>query len=247
MGLFNHKKKLSEEDILKAEEQFFEESFREELRNHGRWYFEKIIKENGDLFRQDLEKTIDEIKGQLDEHVAGRLDTAIAQIGDNLSVHLTQQLGEKFEQFQNSIQESQTKALEGLSEQAKSLDDQYKQLGTAIQKSISNQGVMVETVFQETNNKMNEVKASQEKAMQTMADTAKAIEDHYQQLTTELKENLEKQQKLQIDAFENNMARIIEHYLLGALGEQYDLKAQLPAIIQQMETNKQAIVDDMKL
>ena len=43
------------------------------------------------------------------------------------------------------------------------------------------------------------------------------------------------------------MARIIEHYLLEALGDQYDLKAQLPAIIQQLETNKQAIVDDMKL
>lgn len=50
-----------------------------------------------------------------------------------------------------------------------------------------------------------------------------------------------------VDAFEQNMAQIIEHYLLGALGDQYDLKAQLPSIIKQMQDNKQAIVDDMKL
>ena len=43
------------------------------------------------------------------------------------------------------------------------------------------------------------------------------------------------------------MAAIVERYLLGALGDQYDLKAQLPAIIKQMEENKQAIADDMKL
>jgi hypothetical protein len=43
------------------------------------------------------------------------------------------------------------------------------------------------------------------------------------------------------------MAQIVEHYLLGALGDQFDMKAQLPSILQQLEENKQAIVDDMKL
>ena len=43
------------------------------------------------------------------------------------------------------------------------------------------------------------------------------------------------------------MAQVVEHYLLGALGDQYDVKAQLPSIIKQLEDNKQVIVDDMKL
>jgi hypothetical protein len=50
-----------------------------------------------------------------------------------------------------------------------------------------------------------------------------------------------------VTAFESNMAQIVEHYLLGALGDQYDLKAQLPSIIKQMEANKDVIVEDMKL
>ena len=62
-----------------------------------------------------------------------------------------------------------------------------------------------------------------------------------------LEANAAKQQEILAKAFEENMAQVIEHYLLGALGDQYDLKAQLPAIIKQMEENKQAIVDDMKL
>ncbi len=62
-----------------------------------------------------------------------------------------------------------------------------------------------------------------------------------------LEMSINKQQTILVDAFQQNMARIIEHYLLTAVGEKYDLKAQLPSIIQQMEANKQAIVDDMKL
>jgi len=55
------------------------------------------------------------------------------------------------------------------------------------------------------------------------------------------------QEEMLVGAFQSNMAAIVEHYLLGALGDQYDLKAQLPAIIKQMDENKKAIVDDMQL
>ena len=66
-------------------------------------------------------------------------------------------------------------------------------------------------------------------------------------LTSTLQKNVADQQNMLVDSFQDNMAAIVENYLLGALGDQYDLKAQLPAIIKQMEDNKQAIVDDMRL
>jgi hypothetical protein len=50
-----------------------------------------------------------------------------------------------------------------------------------------------------------------------------------------------------LKVFEENMAKIIENYVLQAVGEQFDLKAQLPAIIAQLEANKQSIMEDMKL
>ena len=62
-----------------------------------------------------------------------------------------------------------------------------------------------------------------------------------------MQKNIASQEELIIGAFEQNMAQVVEHYLLGALSDQFDLKAQLPSIIQQMEQNKQVMVDDMKL
>jgi hypothetical protein len=50
-----------------------------------------------------------------------------------------------------------------------------------------------------------------------------------------------------IDVINDNMSRIIEHYLIGALGEQSSLREQLPSILENLEENKQAMVDDMKL
>jgi hypothetical protein len=50
-----------------------------------------------------------------------------------------------------------------------------------------------------------------------------------------------------MQTYEENMAKIIEHYVLEALGDQFDLKAQLPYIVAQMEANKQNMAEDMRL
>ena len=76
---------------------------------------------------------------------------------------------------------------------------------------------------------------------------AEALRQQHEQLNVLLQKTIVEQQAMLVSSFEQNMARVIEHYLLGALGDQYDLKAQLPSIIKQMEANKQAIADDMKL
>jgi hypothetical protein len=43
------------------------------------------------------------------------------------------------------------------------------------------------------------------------------------------------------------MGEIVEHYVLLALGDQFDLKDQLPYILKQMEANKKEIIEDMRL
>ena len=73
------------------------------------------------------------------------------------------------------------------------------------------------------------------------------MDEQYKQLSTTLQERINAQQTMMLDAFENNMAAVVEHYVLGALGEQFDLKAQLPSIIKQLQTNKDAMVGDLKL
>jgi hypothetical protein len=91
------------------------------------------------------------------------------------------------------------------------------------------------------------MKEAQDAALKWLNQSAQALNDQYQTINTTLQKNVAAQQEMLVSGFQSNMAAIVEHYLLGALGDQYDLKAQLPAIIKQMEENKQAIADDMKL
>ena len=63
-----------------------------------------------------------------------------------------------------------------------------------------------------------------------------------QQLTTQ-----SEAQKAQIIArFEVEMASIINHYILRAIGNQIDLSDQLDYILSELETNKKAIAEDIK-
>ncbi|MBI4034397.1 hypothetical protein HY380_00695, partial [Candidatus Saccharibacteria bacterium] len=49
-----------------------------------------------------------------------------------------------------------------------------------------------------------------------------------------------------VAAFENEMAGIVNHYVLGAIGNQIDLSNQLEYILAEMEANKGAIIEDIK-
>ena len=42
------------------------------------------------------------------------------------------------------------------------------------------------------------------------------------------------------------MAEIINHYIIAAIGDQIDLNDQLEYILSELETNKQAILEDIQ-
>jgi hypothetical protein len=49
-----------------------------------------------------------------------------------------------------------------------------------------------------------------------------------------------------VAGFEKNMADIVNHYVLAAIGNQIDLNDQLEYIIGELQTNKDAILEDIK-
>jgi hypothetical protein len=247
MGLFRGKMKSSADKVAAAEQHFFDENFREELRNHGRWYFEKVINENGALFKQDLDATITQVNNELKEHITNQLDGAIAQVSSELKEHLVEQLKAQVAENSKEMEDAQDAALQSLTQSAQSLQEQYQQLATTLQKNVTDQEAMLIGVFEENKTQITKMRDTQGLALQWLAQSVKALQEQHLQLATALQKNVTEQEAMLVGVFEQNMAQIIEHYLLNALGDQYDLKAQLPAIIKQMETNKQAIVDDMKL
>ncbi len=251
MGLFQHKqdgkKKLSEEEMLSAEEHFFDEYFREELRNHGRWYFEKVINQNGQLFKEDLQETITQVNVELKEHITKQLDAAIARIDAELKDHTTKQLQDQFAEYGESLKTAQAEALKLVTESAQKLQEQHKELSIALDKNVTEQQSLLHAAFDENKSQITAMKDAQDSALKWLNQSAQELHDKYREISETLDKNVKAQQQLMVEGFQNNMAAVIEHYLLESLGEQFDLKAQLPAIIQQMEAHKQEIVDDMQL
>jgi len=83
-------------------------------------------------------------------------------------------------------------------------------------------------------------------AVDSIEKTKETIEEERQQLLQKLETEVETEKNRLIQRFEENMADIVNHYVLAAIGKQIDLSDQLEYIISELEANKQAIAEDIK-
>jgi hypothetical protein len=88
---------------------------------------------------------------------------------------------------------------------------------------------------------------ARELATASLQKSANAVEEQREAMKQMLEKNETEREAGLIKAFEENMAQVVEHYLLQTLGQQFDIRTQLPYIVTQMETNKKAISEDMRL
>ena len=296
MGLFKKRKKQSAEpaDVV---EQVFDAQYRDELRKLGKDHFKHLIEtKTGDL-KGDIDVILEQLTGTLRRHMASQLDLAITRVNNEISNQLKEQMNE----FNRVSRESQDLVVQSLSRNAQSVHEKYQQMSSGLQQVVASQEVMMVGVFQENKNRVSAVQAEQEKALETINQSAQRVSQRADQLSSDLEKNvtdqasrlanvyqqnlarLEESREAQNKALESlassneelkrqhqelrqlvdtsianqkamltdlindNMARIVEHYVIGALGEQSDLTEQLPAILQRMEENKQAMSDDMRL
>lgn len=91
------------------------------------------------------------------------------------------------------------------------------------------------------------MKEAQELTLGTLQKTATDAEAQRQALTITLQKHIAAREEGLMKAYEDNMAEIVEFYVLQSLGDQFDLKAQLPYIIKQMEDHKKEMLEDMRL
>jgi hypothetical protein len=83
-------------------------------------------------------------------------------------------------------------------------------------------------------------------AIESIKKTNEAVENERGVMAAQIKEEVEKAKTARLEHFENNMSDIVNHYILDAVGQQIDLSDQLEYIISDIETNKQAILEDIK-
>jgi hypothetical protein len=83
-------------------------------------------------------------------------------------------------------------------------------------------------------------------AIESIQKTNTLIDEQRKDLTEQVRQEIIKEKQQLIIRFETNMADIINHYVLSAVGDQIDLSDQLEYILGEFERNKVAIIEDLK-
>lgn len=82
-------------------------------------------------------------------------------------------------------------------------------------------------------------------AVDSIQKTNTAIDEQRTILGTQLQAQVAEEKKYLVDKFETDMARVVNHYILEAIGNQIDLSDQLGYIISELEANKKEIIKDI--
>lgn len=82
-------------------------------------------------------------------------------------------------------------------------------------------------------------------AVESIEKTNAAIDEQRKHLSDELQQEMQRQKQQLVKHFESNMADVINHYVLAAIGDQIDLTDQLEYILAELEANKAAIIEDI--
>lgn len=83
-------------------------------------------------------------------------------------------------------------------------------------------------------------------ALGSIEKTITTIEQQRTFMEQQLQAQSQANKQRMIKQFEQDMATIVNHYVVKAIGDQIDLSDQLEYILGQLETNKAAILEDMR-
>ncbi len=83
-------------------------------------------------------------------------------------------------------------------------------------------------------------------AIESIEKTNAAIDEQRQVIGMEVQKEIVAEKQQMLKHFESNMADIVNHYVLAAVGNQIDLSDQLEYILADMDANKLAIIEDIQ-
>jgi hypothetical protein len=89
------------------------------------------------------------------------------------------------------------------------------------------------------------IESAKVQAVESIKKTQVVLEDQRKALSDEITKQFASEKKVLLDNFQNNMAEIINNYLLKAVGNHINLSAQLDAVISDLEANKKEISEDI--
>lgn len=82
-------------------------------------------------------------------------------------------------------------------------------------------------------------------AIESITKTQETIEEQRKVMSQQLAQEVTTEKSRMLKHFEDNMADIVNHYVLAAIGNQIDLNDQLEYVLNELNENKQAIIEDI--
>ncbi len=86
---------------------------------------------------------------------------------------------------------------------------------------------------------------AKELALESITKTQAAIEQQRQMMSQQMAQEIANEKSRLLKHFEENMADIVNHYVLAAIGNQIDLNDQLEYILSELNENKKDIIEDI--
>jgi len=83
-------------------------------------------------------------------------------------------------------------------------------------------------------------------AIDSIEKTNAAIDEQRQVLGQQVLAEIVAEKRQVLERFESNMADIVNHYVLAAIGNQIDLNDQLDYVLADLEANKKAMIEDIQ-
>lgn len=84
-------------------------------------------------------------------------------------------------------------------------------------------------------------------ALESIQKTQATVEQQRELMQQQLEGQMGKERERLINQFSTNMAAIVNHYVIAAIGNQISLEDQMEFIMAELERNKQAIIEDISL
>lgn len=107
-------------------------------------------------------------------------------------------------------------------------------------------GEITRTLQEEFQKYEQSITDAKQMAIEALQKTNDVIDEQRSHLSEQLDAELQKERARMIDQFQKNMANVVNHYVVSAIGDQIDLTDQLEYILNDLDQNKEAILEDIR-
>lgn len=154
--------------------------------------------------------------------------------------------GELFtDEFQNKLRERGIARFERtLDQNAAFLQQDLRKISDDVSEHIKEQSTSI--LKEEFTDQKQSVAAAQQHMAEAFAQIDRAIGDYQTKMTEQLNKELLAEKQRRLERFEKNMAEVITQHVQQTLGSHMEVGEQIEYIIQNLEQNKTAIVEDIK-